>query len=277
MSTCDSVHLFVADTIEGLDLWTSGEFGGSLALISNEITNEISNILKGVQGEKDTAYHINFDFNPGKNWAVIHDLRVEHKRRTAQIDHILMNRFLQVWICETKYFSQGFSFNDLGEFISFYGKKPVPIASPLEKNRRHISVFDNLVKDKVIDMPKRLGLSLKPDIGSRIVVSTNASITRPETHVENRMDKGKKSQTPFRVFGQQTLKRIATQMASHHTPDCTDWHGKFVLSKPALHRNCPKCGEGMIIRTASKGKNVGNQFWGCSKFPRCWGRMKFEA
>ncbi|MCF6312136.1 MAG: restriction endonuclease [Verrucomicrobiales bacterium] len=34
---------------------------------------------------------------------------------------------------------------------------------------------------------------------------------------------------------------------------------------------CPKCGNEMIRRTARKGKNVGNRFWGCSNFPRCRG------
>lgn len=34
---------------------------------------------------------------------------------------------------------------------------------------------------------------------------------------------------------------------------------------------CPKCGDVMIKRTAKKGPNVGNQFWGCSTFPKCKG------
>ncbi|OPY75729.1 MAG: DNA topoisomerase I [Syntrophorhabdus sp. PtaU1.Bin050] len=32
---------------------------------------------------------------------------------------------------------------------------------------------------------------------------------------------------------------------------------------------CPKCGGEMILRTAKSGNNVGQQFWGCSNFPRC--------
>ena len=34
-------------------------------------------------------------------------------------------------------------------------------------------------------------------------------------------------------------------------------------------RACPKCGAEMVIRTAKRGDNAGNQFWGCSKFPQC--------
>lgn len=32
---------------------------------------------------------------------------------------------------------------------------------------------------------------------------------------------------------------------------------------------CPKCYTEMIQRTASKGKNAGNTFWGCSNYPKC--------
>jgi hypothetical protein len=35
--------------------------------------------------------------------------------------------------------------------------------------------------------------------------------------------------------------------------------------------NCPECGAPMILRTAKKGVNTGNQFWGCSQYPRCRG------
>lgn len=34
---------------------------------------------------------------------------------------------------------------------------------------------------------------------------------------------------------------------------------------------CPQCGSTMVLRTARKGSNAGNSFWGCSTFPRCKG------
>lgn len=32
---------------------------------------------------------------------------------------------------------------------------------------------------------------------------------------------------------------------------------------------CPRCGGKLVLRTASKGANAGNQFWGCTNFPKC--------
>ena len=32
---------------------------------------------------------------------------------------------------------------------------------------------------------------------------------------------------------------------------------------------CPRCGAKLVLRTAKKGANAGNQFYGCSAFPKC--------
>ena len=32
---------------------------------------------------------------------------------------------------------------------------------------------------------------------------------------------------------------------------------------------CPRCGGQLVLRTAKKGDNAGNQFYGCSSFPKC--------
>ncbi|MNE82713.1 Topoisomerase DNA binding C4 zinc finger [compost metagenome] len=34
---------------------------------------------------------------------------------------------------------------------------------------------------------------------------------------------------------------------------------------------CPVCSSSMILRTAKRGMNLGNQFWGCAKYPGCRG------
>jgi len=39
-------------------------------------------------------------------------------------------------------------------------------------------------------------------------------------------------------------------------------------------KRCPKCGAGMVLRTASKGRGAGTEFWGCSTFPRCRGIIR---
>ncbi|MCL4266065.1 MAG: DUF2726 domain-containing protein [Anaerolineae bacterium] len=47
-------------------------------------------------------------------------------------------------------------------------------------------------------------------------------------------------------------------------PDKTEEKGTAVP-------HCPECGAPMVLRTAQKGTNAGNQFWGCAQYPRCRG------
>lgn len=48
-----------------------------------------------------------------------------------------------------------------------------------------------------------------------------------------------------------------------------------VLNDP--RKFCPKCEHEMVLRTAKRGKNSGNQFWGCPNYPKCDGTLEAEA
>ena len=41
--------------------------------------------------------------------------------------------------------------------------------------------------------------------------------------------------------------------------------------------SCPECSSDMVLRTARRGSNAGNQFWGCSSFPRCKGIVSLDT
>ena len=40
---------------------------------------------------------------------------------------------------------------------------------------------------------------------------------------------------------------------------------------------CPKCDGEMVLRTARKGATKGQQFWGCSKYPKCRGTREHSS
>ena len=49
--------------------------------VRKRIEQEIRNIRSGIKGEEEAAYEINFHFGASKNYAVIHDLRIEVEQR----------------------------------------------------------------------------------------------------------------------------------------------------------------------------------------------------
>jgi len=51
-------------------------------------------------------------------------------------------------------------------------------------------------------------------------------------------------------------------------------------AEPAQSTNnpqCPRCGSPMVLRTARRGANAGEQFWGCSTYPKCQGTQPLRA
>jgi hypothetical protein len=151
--------------------------------VRKRIEQEIRNIRSGIKGEEEAAYEINFHFGASKNYAVIHDLRIEVEGRVAQIDHLLIGRFLDIWVCETKSFCEGIAINEQGECSRFYNNKPSGMASPFEQNKKHIMVLGSLFKTGMVQLPTRLGFSIKPNMTSVVLVSKNARISRPKTKI----------------------------------------------------------------------------------------------
>ena len=69
---------------------------------SANLRKSLGMLRAGVRGEKQSAYYIDFRLKDSPNWAVIHDLRIELHDRVAQIDHVLINRFRETYVIETK-------------------------------------------------------------------------------------------------------------------------------------------------------------------------------
>lgn len=214
--------------------------------IRNRIEQEIRNIQAGIKGEEEAAYEIDFHFGPAKNYAVIHDLRIEVEGRVAQIDHLVIGRFLDIWVCETKYFYEGIAINEQGECSSFFNNKPAGIASPFEQNKKHIMVLGSLFKSGIVPLPRRLGVDIKPNMISVVLVSKNARISRPKakivgieniiksdqfrTLIERYNERDTNPLLMTKLIGTDTLENFAREIAEQHKPIVFNWAGKFGLS-----------------------------------------------
>ncbi|MEM9567612.1 MAG: restriction endonuclease [Cyanobacteria bacterium P01_E01_bin.34] len=69
------------------------------------------------------------------------------------------------------------------------------------------------------------------------------------------------------IDGAQLLQMVSQVQSAPRKP-----HERVILPKEALQLtqlDCPKCGSELVLRTAKKGINKGNRFYGCSAFPKC--------
>lgn len=110
------------------------------------IVAELSNLRKGIQGERDAAFYIDSYYRDNGNYAVIHDLRLVVNEDVAQIDHLLVNRLGHFYLLETKNYNANINITDHGEFSVSYGNEaPYGIQSPIEQSRRHGKVLTTLL------------------------------------------------------------------------------------------------------------------------------------
>lgn len=136
----------------------------------------------GAAGERSVAFEIDERLRDPKNYMVIHDLRVVHGEDTAQIDHLIVNRFCQVFVLETKSIKNGLRWNAQGEFettVRFGGSfQKVGIPSPLHQNARHCRVLKRLFHDKVVDITRISTAFLQPDVRGLVVVPNHVHVDR---------------------------------------------------------------------------------------------------
>lgn len=196
---------------------------------------ELRNRKAGLKGEAESAYLLDFDFGASPNWAVIHDLRLEHDGRVAQIDHLLINRFMEIYVLETKHFHAGIKITEHGEFLRWNSFKKTfeGMPSPLAQNERHLAVLNKVVDE--LAWPARLGMRLAPSFHAFVLVSPSSRIDRhPDfdssrvlkaDQLKARVDKDVENEGGLssllkvaKIVSATTVESIARQLAARHAP-----------------------------------------------------------
>lgn len=198
--------------------------------------DELRRRRAGIRGERDSAYLINFDYAQSPNWAVIHDLRLEHAGRVAQIDHLLINRWMDVYVLETKHFHAGTKITEEGEFLRWnnFRRTYEGMASPLEQNERHIQVLKDVMAG--IELPTRLGVRIPPAFQTFVLVGPDARIDRPRKFDTTRVVKADQLKKAIwrdidnengligmvrfaaKIVSSETVEFVARQLADLHQP-----------------------------------------------------------
>ena len=211
------------------------------------IEQQIRNIDAGARAEAEAAYQMKVLYDGGVNHVVIHDLRLVFRGLVAQIDHLVINRLMDIWVCESKNFSEGVSINEQGEFTAFFGGKPYGIPSPIEQNNNHIMILNRLFNSGTFPLPKRMGMTLKPNLRSVVLVSKNARISRSKTPVVGQevVIKNDAMEKVFhgddlgdamklvKAVSSETIMSIGKELVRFHQPLEFDWRAKFGLGSEA--------------------------------------------
>lgn len=267
----------------------------SLPLPKNKkfyVQRELRFIKSGERGEKDAAYFIDFEFASSKRWAVIHDLRLKYLNRIAQIDHLLINRLFDIYVLESKNFSYGVKITEAGEFLVSDGSTYQAIESPIEQNKRHRTVLEEVMRKHEI-MPKRLGITISPSFHCYTLVSSKSRVIRPakarfdtsmvikadtlRTAIDEELDKMSNISvlaTAGRLSSFDTVMEVARRLAALHRPLKVDYRKQFGIEATPTSQSkdtrrastepfyCFKCKKTITKRVANFCWDNGKRFGG---------------
>jgi len=166
------------------------------------LRTELMRLRKGIQGERDSAHYLDSYFKTSENHVVLHDLRFVLDGEVAQIDHLVINRGLGMYLVETKNYAGNLVINDHGEFTVEYDDVQFGIESPIEQSNRHGRILARLLETLEI-----VGRTQKqPELFHVVMLHPKARIQRPNAKAFDTSNVIKADQFP-------------------------SWHGQFVESK----------------------------------------------
>lgn len=231
--------------------------------------------FKGVLGELLVNFLLK-KFLPKDQYRLIKNVTLPTDDGTTQIDHILVSQF-GVFVIETKNM-KGWIFGNAQQklwtqkIFKYSGK----FQNPLHQNYKHTQTLAN-----VLDIPREQIYSVIVFIGDstfKTLMPENVTYARgcvdyikskkeiifnPEqvTEITEAIESGRLSRSlkTNLTHIKQVKKIIAEKQAQKIVGE----------SENIAQQLCPSCGLKMALREAKKGKNAGNQFWGCTAYPKC--------
>ncbi len=263
--------------------------------IRSQIESDIAAVKAGIFGEDTILFELKNSHIP---MIVLHDLYLEYEGLTAQIDFLIITR-RRYFIIECKNLYGNITINASGDFIRTMGTRKEGIYSPVTQCKRHLELIKQIRRAEHKNIITRSLFENNFYRNYRSVVV----LANPKTILNDRYaPKVIKSQV---IRADQLIEYIRTVNKEEDAADSSEIVmeelANYFLSKNGTCKieylekymkliqnklnsteinsasdecaapRCPKCGEPMVKRKAVKGSNAGNEFWGCSSFPKCRG------
>ena len=185
----------------------------------NWLHDELMRFKKGIQGEKESAHYIDNYFKDSENHVILHDLRFVIDDEVTQIDHLIINKMLGIYLLETKNFSCNLIINERGEFTAEYESGRFGIPSPIEQSQRHERGLCKLLER--LDIVGRT--QKQPNFYHVVMLDPKVTIERPATKIFDTRNVIKSDQFPswhksfVDQIGVGSLLKIALNMRSLDT------------------------------------------------------------
>lgn len=247
--------------------------------------------FKGMVGEAFINLGIRL-FLDRQEYHLLKDVTLPTPQGTTQIDHVIVSRF-GLFVIETKNI-KGWIFGNPAHksWTQQLYRRRHTFQNPLRQNYLHLMTLKSLLgladhqlhsiiyfigdctfKTPMPDNVMNRGL-IRYIKSKATQVLTSAEVTR----VIDTIQRGRLA------ANWQTHKQHVAQLKARHSEvprprlsvATMPVVNQVVNAAPTITESltqanplCPRCGNPMVLRTAKRGDNRGNRFWGCSGYPKC--------
>lgn len=245
-------------------------------------------------------------FLGGGEYHVIRDVTIPAEGGTTQIDHIIVSRF-GVFVVETKNMN-GWIFGTErdAQWTQSFGRRSFKFQNPLRQNYKHTRTLAEMLglpHAAVVSVIVFVGnAQLKKEVPENVTI-TGGYIRYIKSHREPVLSDQQVQEVVAAIAADRLKSGMATRQAHVQNvraiverkeaiarvtssrppqpmpPPVVDAEVRAApkvavaavadVASQTVPPKCPRCGSVMILRTARRGRDPGNSFWGCSTFPKC--------
>lgn len=215
--------------------------------------------IKGWFGEVQTVlvHWLKLD---GEIYKQFNNVTLSTPTGTTQIDHVIVSRY-GIFVIETKNMGGWIYGNpNQRQWTQVFHAKTFQFQNPLHQNYRHTKVLAEFLD---IDHSKLVSIVFFwGDCTFKTAMPDNVMKTGYSDYI-------KRHQTV--LFQDDEVALLCEAIATGRLPKGRKTHDHHLQSLQKRHNSetCPTCGGSLVLRTAKRGKKEGNQFYGCSHYPKC--------
>lgn len=234
--------------------------------------------FKGLVGEWSVNLSARLWLDKG-TYHLIKNVTLPTENGTTQIDHIIVSPF-GVFVVETKNM-KGWIFGSEKQKTwtqQIYRQKR-SFQNPLHQNYKHTKALESalgLDAGKVFSLVVFVGdSSFKTPMPDNVTAGG-----RYIRYIKSKTERLLCEDEVVRIVEQIELGRLKPSLRTHieharHVQGIVQSKASTSvapkMAPKSEEKTCPRCGSPMVLRISKKGNQMGQQFWGCSTFPKCRG------
>jgi hypothetical protein len=220
-------------------------------------------VVKGYVGELLVRVTAWFSLDK-ESYRRLHNVTLVTRDGTTQIDHVIVSPF-GVFVIETKNMAGWiFGGEKQAQWTQRLYRKTFRFQNPLRQNYKHVKAVEEM-----LDVPPGTVHSVVAFMGDSVF---KTPMPENVAHGIGYIRYIKRFTHP--VFTTDQVQSFIDDLESGRLKPGLQTHREHVANlekraDPGADRICPACGSAMIIRTVSRGNRAGQQFWGCTSYPKC--------